>query len=77
MEGTPSGGATAAAPTDDALVKAIETLARFVARVGPAMEALATSRNAGDPAFRFLTPGGEGGDYYRARLAALRVWVLR
>jgi hypothetical protein len=31
------------------------------------------SCNAVSPAFRFLTPGGEGRDYYQPRLAALRV----
>ena len=51
-------------PDDAALRKAIETLAAFVARNGPAFEALALRHNAGDAAFRFLS-GGEGAEYYR------------
>lgn len=54
-------------PADAALRKAIETLAAFVARNGPAFEALAMRRNAGDAAFRFLS-GGEGAEYYRWRV---------
>lgn len=54
-------------PGDPALRKAIETLAAFVARNGPAFEALALRHNAGDAAFRFLS-GGEGAEYYRWRV---------
>lgn len=60
--------AAAPPPPDDlALRKAIETLAVFVARNGPAFEALALRHNAGDAAFRFLS-GGEGAEYYRWRV---------
>ena len=54
-------------PDDPALRKAIETLAAFVARNGPAFEALALRQNAGEAAFRFLS-GGEGAEYYRWRV---------
>jgi len=65
-------------PGDAALLKAVETLAAFVARNGPAFEALAVQRNAGDAAFRFLF-GGEGAEYYRWRVQVClrQVWDER
>ena len=39
---------------------------------GPHIEARFREENAGDPKYGFLVDGGEGNDYYRARLAELR-----
>lgn len=46
------------------VLRAIKSLAPFVARMGPAFEALALQKHSGHPAFRFLY-GGEGAEYYR------------
>ena len=60
--------ATEATPPDDAeLRKTIEAMAPFVARNGPAFEALAAKLNASKPAFAFLR-GGPGAEYYRWRV---------
>ncbi|CAG9463502.1 unnamed protein product [Pedinophyceae sp. YPF-701] len=58
-------------PDDAALRKAIETLATFVARNGPALEDIARVRNADDERFRFLR-GGDGAEYYRWVVARAR-----
>jgi hypothetical protein len=50
-------------PSPD-ILRAIRSLAPFVARMGPAFEALALQKNSGHPDFRFLY-GGEGREYYR------------
>jgi len=47
-----------------------DTLAAFVARNGPALEATARERQRGDPRFSFLL-GGEGAAYYLWRRAQL------
>ena len=39
--------------------------------MGPAFEALALQKNAGNPVFSFLY-GGEGADYYRWQVRALK-----
>lgn len=49
-------------PSPD-ILRAIRSLAPFVARMGPAFEALALQKNSGHPDFRFLY-GGEGREYY-------------
>ena len=54
-------------PEDPELRRTIEAMAPFVARNGPAFEALATKLNAGNPAFGFLS-GGRGAEYYRWRV---------
>ena len=69
MTGAETVGKEPPAPTDPALLKAIHTLAPFVAKMGPAFEALAVRKNSADPAFRFLA-GGEGSEYYRWRVRA-------
>jgi len=50
-------------PSPD-ILRAIRSLAPFVARMGPAFEALALQKNSAHPDFRFLY-GGEGREYYR------------
>ena len=51
-------------PADPQLQRAADTLAAFVARVGPAFEAKVLHRGADGSNFPFLR-GGEGSDYYR------------
>lgn len=56
-----------APPEDPELRRTIEAMAPFVARNGPAFEALATKLNASNPMFCFLS-GGRGAEYYRWRV---------
>jgi G patch domain-containing protein 1 len=59
-------------PTDPAAARAAALLAPYVARSGPALEALAVGRaRAGDATLSFLV-GGDGGAWFRARVADLR-----
>ena len=53
------------------VLTAIKSVAPFVASVGPSFEALALQKNPNQPAFQFLV-GGEGSEYYRWQLRALR-----
>ena len=50
-------------------------MAPFVARNGPAFEALAAKLNASKPAFAFLA-GGPGTEYYRWRVQVLLLLLL-
>jgi hypothetical protein len=61
--------AEVAPPENGDLRRTIEAMAPFVARNGPAFEALAAKLNAGKPAFAFLA-GGAGAEYYRWRVQA-------
>ncbi len=62
-------------PSPDVL-RAIRSLAPFVARMGPAFEALALQKNSGHPDFRFLY-GGEGREYYRWKVSLSCRLLLR
>lgn len=57
-------------PTDQELRKTIEAMAPFVARNGPAFEAVAVKENARSHKFEFLF-GGAGAEYYRWRVQVL------
>jgi hypothetical protein len=56
-----------APPEDPELRRTIEAMAPFVARNGPAFEAVAVKENAKKHTFSFLT-GGAGAEYYRWRV---------
>ncbi|CAD7696172.1 unnamed protein product [Ostreobium quekettii] len=68
------GPCTAPVPSDPGIKKAIETLAGYVAKSGAAFEEIARERNGGDPKFRFLF-GGEGAEYYRWKVADIKVRI--
>lgn len=53
------------------ILRCIKTLAPFVARMGPAFEALALQKNGHSPEFAFLS-GGEGAAYFRWQVRALK-----
>ncbi len=53
------------------ILTAIKSVAPFVASIGPTFETLALQKNANQPTFQFLV-GGEGSEYYRWQLRALR-----
>lgn len=57
-------------PADPELRKTIEAMAPFVARNGPAFEAVAVKANAKSHKFSFLV-GGAGAEYYRWRVQVL------
>lgn len=59
-------------PSDPELLKAINTLASYVARNGPAFEAVAVEKHAKDPRFGFLF-GGDGADYYKWKVLDQKV----
>ena len=63
------GGGLQAPRPSEAIASAADKLARFVARNGPAFEAMARQRQGSAPEFAFLF-GGEGAQYYRERVAA-------
>ena len=63
-------GAEPAVPRHEVL-SSIRSIAPLVASIGPAFEALALRKNAALPAFQFLV-GGEGSDYYRWQIRALK-----
>lgn len=56
---------------DAEVLKAIKSIAPFVARIGPSVEALLLQKNAGSHIYGFLT-GGIGSDYYRWQVRALK-----
>jgi len=58
------------------MLKAITTLAAFVAKNGPQFEELARQRQAADPKFAFLF-GGAGHVYYKWRVNQLREVAAR
>lgn len=60
-------------PSDPDLLKTINTLAAYVARNGPAFEAVAVEKHANDPRFGFLF-GGDGASYYRWKVLDQKVW---
>ncbi len=57
-------------PTDLELRKTIEAMAPFVARNGPAFEAVAVKANSKSHKFSFLV-GGAGAEYYRWRVQVM------
>ena len=65
-----SAGHEPALPSPE-IVRAIRTIAPFVARMGPAFEAVAIQKNSDDSNFAFLT-GGTGAEYYRWTVRALK-----
>ena len=58
-------------PSDAERAKFIDTTAMFVAKNGPAFEAMARERQRGDPKFSFLFGGPDEG-YYRYKLGECR-----
>jgi hypothetical protein len=64
--------AEAPPPADPALAQAIDTLARFVNRLGLTFEELVRDQQARNPKYSFLT-GGAGSDYYEWRKYDLKV----
>ena len=56
-------------PADDARKKFIDTTARFIAKNGPAFEAMAKERQKHDPKFDFLFGLGDDVKYYAHKLA--------
>ena len=58
-------------PSDAKRAKFIDTTAMFVAKNGPAFEAMARERQRGDPKFSFLFGGPDEG-YYRYKLGECR-----
>ena len=63
----PAAAPKVAPPEDPELRRTIDAMAPFVARNGPAFEALAAKLNAANPLFGFLS-GGRGAEYYRWRV---------
>ena len=63
-------GAEPPVPKPDILT-AIKSVAPFVASIGPSFEALTLQKNPNQSIFQFLM-GGEGSEYYRWQLRALK-----
>ena len=53
------------------VLKAINSVAPFAARIGASVEALVLQKNAGSSVYSFLA-GGEGRDYYLWKVRALK-----
>lgn len=59
-------------PSDPEILKAVETLALYVARNGVAFEVVAMEKHVNDPRFGFLF-GGTGKEYYKWKILENKV----
>jgi hypothetical protein len=60
------------APQNTDLLARIVKCIDFLMRNGPQFEGMVRQKQASNPEFAFLTPGGDGNDFFRWRLYALR-----